>query len=90
MSAKEQPSSNTNSLHAGLPSVAPSNDVNIDSTLYEETRDGFILGFNVVREISEATDLLSPLKAAGLLMVRGLEITKVCISCHLMTRVYGE
>jgi hypothetical protein len=49
---------------------------------YEETRDSLILGFNVVREISEANDLLAPLKATGLLIVRGLEITKVYrLSC---------
>jgi hypothetical protein len=87
MSARKQLPINTDSLHIELPSDATltSNHANIDSTLYEETRDGFILGFNVVREISEATDLLSPLKATGLLIVRGLEITKVCIGRCLMT-----
>lgn len=44
---------------------------------YEETRDGFLLGFNVVREISEATDLLAPLRATCLLLVRGLEMVRV-------------
>jgi hypothetical protein len=44
---------------------------------YEETRDAFILGFNVVREVSEATDLLAPLRATCLLLVRGLEMTRV-------------
>ncbi|CAG8624823.1 14742_t:CDS:2 [Acaulospora colombiana] len=34
-----------------------------DRTKYQETTDGFILGFNIVREISEATGLLAPLKA---------------------------
>jgi hypothetical protein len=56
-----------------LPSTAGDQAINDDSR-YEETRDGFILGFNIVREISEATDLLAPLK---LLIVRGLETTRV-------------
>ncbi|PVF96199.1 WD40 repeat-like protein [Serendipita vermifera] len=47
-----------------------------DRTKYQETTDGFILGFNIVREISEATSLLAPLKATCLLIGRGLETTR--------------
>jgi hypothetical protein len=58
-------------------SVADKRQLEPDRTKYEETTDGFILGFNIVREVSEATGLLAPLKATCLLIVRGLETTKV-------------
>jgi hypothetical protein len=48
-----------------------------DDNAYEETRDAFILGFNIIREVAEATELLNPLKSTCLLLVRGLETTRV-------------
>jgi hypothetical protein len=44
---------------------------------YEGTRDAFILGFNIVKDISEATGVLSPLKSVCALIIRGLETTRV-------------
>jgi hypothetical protein len=77
MSTKKQLMRNTSAPNSGLVDVDTSNQANIEGKTYEETRDGFILGFNIAREVSEATDLLAPLKATSLLMIRGLEITKV-------------
>jgi hypothetical protein len=63
-------------------STARTSSVTPDDNAYEETRDGLLLGFNVIREISEASDLLSPLKSTCLLIIRGLETTRVgLISC---------
>jgi hypothetical protein len=44
---------------------------------YETTRDGLIIFFGTAKDVSEATDLLAPLKATCALMVRALEMTKV-------------
>lgn len=60
--------------------ITPTSDAPRSDSAYEETRDAFILGFNVTREVSEATELLSPLKSTCLLLVRGLEITRVRIA----------
>lgn len=43
----------------------------------ELTREAFILGFNIIKDISEASELLSPLKATCALILRGLETTRV-------------
>jgi len=45
---------------------------------YEITRDGLIVFFGTAKDISEATELLAPLKVACGLMVRALETAKVC------------
>ena len=45
---------------------------------YEITRDGLIIFFGTAKDISEATELLAPLKVACGLMVRALETAKVC------------
>jgi hypothetical protein len=68
---KDDPSQ-TNLASTSNRSPSPKSD-----KAYEETRDAFILGFNVVQEVSEATNLLAPLKATCLLLVRGLETTRV-------------
>jgi hypothetical protein len=68
----EGDASQTNLASTSHSSPSPKGD-----KAYEETRDAFILGFNVVREVSEATNLLAPLRATCLLLVRGLEMTRV-------------
>jgi len=47
---------------------------------YETTRDGLIVFFGTAKDVSEATELLAPLKATCALMVRALEMTKVYLS----------
>jgi hypothetical protein len=59
-----------------LPSTSHGSPSPKGDKAYEETRDAFILGFNIVREVSEATNLLAPLRATCLLLVRGLETTR--------------
>jgi hypothetical protein len=44
---------------------------------YEETRELSLLFANVVKDITEASDMLSPLKSTMALVIRGLEITRV-------------
>lgn len=43
----------------------------------EEAVDGVILGLNFVKDLSESTDLLNPLKAASGVVIRGLETARV-------------
>lgn len=50
-------------------------------------RDGLTQGVGVIKDVSEATDMLAPLKATCALIERALEITKVYIytvarTCH--------
>lgn len=44
---------------------------------YEETRDLSILVANIVKDISEATEMLTPLKSTMALIIRGLELARV-------------
>jgi hypothetical protein len=67
----------TNGPHTGVASSSTASSSARDERAYEETRDAFILGFNIIREVAEATELLSPLKSTCLLLVRGLETTRV-------------
>lgn len=69
--------STSNDPNHGSASTASTSTVRGSDKAYEETRDAFILGFNVIREVSEATELLSPLKSTCLLLLRGLETTRV-------------
>ena len=46
---------------------------------YKVTLDTSIYFFETVREISEATELLAPLKAVCGMIVKALETTRVCI-----------
>jgi hypothetical protein len=65
ISGENEPASSSQLLDAG------------NNLTFEETRDGFILAFNVVKDISEASGILSPLKSTCALLIRGLEITRV-------------
>jgi len=67
---------------AGSSSKAPQNAVastsaNSGNSLREEARDGVILGLNFVKDLSDSTDLLSPLKAATGVVIRVLETARV-------------
>jgi hypothetical protein len=44
---------------------------------YEETRDMLIFAADTMVAVSEATDLLAPLKSTGLLLKKMLETTRV-------------
>jgi hypothetical protein len=44
---------------------------------YEGTKDELILGFSIVKDVSEASELLASLKAICALVIRGLETTRV-------------
>jgi hypothetical protein len=55
----------------------PSNTGAKELASYEETREWSLLFANVVRDISEASGMLSPLKSTMALVIRGLEITRV-------------
>lgn len=59
--------------------AAPSDD----GLLYQEVREWSILVTNVVRDVSEATSMLAPLKSTMALLTRGLEITRVDLSLSL-------
>lgn len=66
-------------LNANVPNApnAPNAEAPKQNTAYEGTRDGLILGFNIVKDVSEASEILAPLKAACALVIRGLETTRV-------------
>jgi hypothetical protein len=65
-------------ISSNAPSVAVASTSNNSGEGWrEEARDGLILGLNFVRDLSESTDLLSPLKGANALVIRGLETAKV-------------
>ncbi|KAG8824416.1 hypothetical protein FRC19_001824 [Serendipita sp. 401] len=46
------------------------------STAYERTSDWTVLFFNCLREISEASEMLAPLKSTSMLLIRGLETVR--------------
>jgi hypothetical protein len=48
-----------------------------DLAKYEETREWSLLFANVVKDITEASDMLMPLKSTMALVIRFLEITRV-------------
>ena len=64
------------SSNASLVAIASTSN-NSGEGRREEVRDGLILGLNFVRDLSESTDLLAPLKGASELVIRGLETAKV-------------
>jgi hypothetical protein len=70
-------SSATSTHPTSTSSVAASSAARSDKR-YEMVRDGFSEGFGALKDVSEATEILAPLKATSALMVRALEITKVC------------
>jgi hypothetical protein len=74
---KKEDRTKANASQSNLASTSDHSPSPKSDKAYEETRDAFILGFNVVREVSEATDLLAPLRATCLLLVRGLETIRV-------------
>jgi hypothetical protein len=73
------PVSNASSLNGAGADAARSNEH------YETTRDGLIVFFGTAKDVSEATELLAPLKATCAILVRALEMTKVYI-CHSFIR----
>ena len=75
---KNESTNEVPAISSNAPSVAvASTSNNSGEGRREEVRDGFILGLNFVRDLSESTDILSPLKGASELVIRGLEIAKV-------------
>jgi len=75
---KNKPINTASAASSNVPSVAiASTSNNSGEGWREEARDGLILGLNFVRDLSESTDLLSPLKGASALVIRGLETAKV-------------
>lgn len=79
--ATKSTAKNATHLNSKPPSDAATTNPNTgegeDNLAYEGTRDGLILGFNAVKDVSEATELLAPLKATCALIIRGLETTRV-------------
>ncbi len=52
------------------------------STKYEEATEWSLLVANVTKDVSEATGILAPLKSTMALLIRGLEITRVCLPVY--------
>jgi hypothetical protein len=75
---KNESTNEVPAISSNAPSVAVASTSNNSGEGWrEEARDGLILGLNFVRDLSESTDLLSPLKGASALVIRGLETAKV-------------
>ena len=71
-------SSTTEAVPQAIPSSIP--HANERSNTYQVTLDGSIHFFDTVRQLSEATELLAPLKAVCGVIVKALETTRVCVS----------
>jgi hypothetical protein len=69
---KAAPSSNPVSA-AGVASTS----ANSGDSWREEARDGALLTLNFVKDLSESADVLSPLKGATAIVIRGLETARV-------------
>ncbi|KIM20633.1 hypothetical protein M408DRAFT_128930 [Serendipita vermifera MAFF 305830] len=63
-------------------------DDNERNPTYQVTLDGSIYFFDTVRQISEATELLAPLKAVCGVIVKALETTRVRL--YTPTRTNGD
>jgi predicted RNA-binding Zn ribbon-like protein len=92
-SKNKRKTKSTNKVSATSSNVASaavaSTSANSGEGWHEEVRDGIILGLNFVRDLSESTDLLAPLKGASALVIRGLETARVrsCANAHGMCRL---
>jgi hypothetical protein len=88
---KKNSTNKVSATSSNAPSAAvASTSANSGEGWHEEARDGLILGLNFVRDLSESTDLLAPLKGASALVIRGLETarvrscTKAGVRCRLI------
>ena len=63
-----------------VPQVVPSSVPHVKerNPAYQVTLDGSIYFFDTVRQLSEATELLAPLKAVCGVIMKALEMTRVC------------
>lgn len=64
--------------HSTNPSSVASSPAARSYERYEMVRDGLSQGFGAIKDVSEATEMLAPLKATCALMERALEMTRVC------------